>query len=1106
MQAEAASTARARGRASGAAGWRLALLLGLACTAPAAQAWQDEALPMRFERLAIDDGLSQNAVNRIAQDRTGFMWFATESGLNRYDGYQFLQFRRELGTPGALANDFITDLAVATDGSLWAATDGGGLARRAADSERFETWRHDPDDPAALPADNLRRLLADRHGGLWVGTMRSGLSRLDPASGSFTHYRHAADNAATLSDDRIYALWQDDDGYVWVGTGRGLDRLNPDTGMVVRFELPSVAAGEDGRVMAIFRDSYGSLWIGTANQGLGRLDETTGEIALYRHEPQKRASLPGDRVEAILEDSSGRLWVGTNAGLALMDRGRDRFAHYRHEPADPRSLGDSNVISLYEDRGGVLWVGTKTGGLSKWNSRSWAFGHRRTGATADGNPAARNVTSFARTGDGALLIGTFGGGIHVFDHAREQPPRPVAAEVAAALSDQRVMALATGPGGNAWAGTMQGGLNRIDFATGTVRVYRHEPGNPRSLASNGIMSLYVSSRGELWIGTFGGGVSRYRPETDDFDNYAHDAGDPTSLSSPNATAIGEDGQGRIWVGTSSGGLNRLNDAGDGWQHFRHDPHDRGSLSSNAIYALHRDASGTLWIGTRAGLNRFVPRNNSATEGQFYAVARQQGLANDVVYGVRSDGRGGLWLSTNYGISRFDPRTGSVRNYHAGDGLQGEELHCGAPSAATAGTLYFGGSNGFNAFDPDAIVQASTPPAVVLTQVSKLNEPVDLGQPLSGLESLGLAYTDDMVSFEFAALDYAAPGKNVYAYMLEGFDADWVEAGNERRATYTNLSGGDYVFRVRAANSYGAWNEAGVSLDVAVDHPPWLTWWAYTLYALAIVGSVLLLVLAQKRKLARETEYSKRLEHEVRERTDLLAQRNAELKMANVKLKDASLTDALTGLRNRRYLFEEIGKDISLIRRHHGPGGRDPERNNDLVFMMVDLDNFKPVNDSCGHAAGDQMLMQVRDALQNACRDSDVVIRWGGDEFLVVGRETTHEEASVLAERIRSRIAQTVYSVGGGQVARTTASIGFASYPFIEDQPDLLSWEQVLNIADAAMYRAKEERNGWFGIHGNSWSGNGESLLRAIKTGADELAENGDIRIERSLSVAASRTA
>ncbi len=1083
----------------------LAACLAVLVLTPAI-AHEVDSKPMRFERIGMDEGLSQSAVNQIVQDSTGFMWFATENGLDRFDGYEFLHFRRDRTEPKSLPNDFVTDLEISPAGDLWVATDGGGLARREAGRRVFTSYRHDPADPATLPDDSLRTLLADPRGWIWVGTMRHGLSRLDVGTGRFTHFRHEKGNPASLSDDRVYALWLDRDGVLWVGTAGGLDRLDARDGAIRRYgsDANGRRALGDSRVLSVLRDRAGTLWVGTERRGLNRLDEDTGEFESFRHDPADASSLASDRVEAIFEDSAGRFWIGTTGGLSLMDRQHAFFTNYTNEPADASTLSNDYVISIFEDRGGVLWFGTKTGGLNRWNPRSWALGHRKPTAGNSGGLSSGNITSFTHDRQGRLWVGTYGGGINVYDQTmttitklRHDPGVPDS------LSDDRVMALATASDGSIWVGTMQGGLNRIDPETREAVVYRNEPDRPGSLPADGIMSLYVSRAGELWVGTFGGGVSRYDPVGDRFESYRHDANDPRSLSSPNATAIGEDAEGTIWVGTSSGGVNRLAADGESWIRYDHLANDEDSLSASAVYAIHTDASGRLWVGTRAGLNRFVPAGLDSPKSRFRTITQNDGLANDVIYGIRSDREGRLWLSTNHGVSRYDPETGRTRNYHVSHGLQGEEFNFGAHYQDAEGRIYFGGNNGFNAFDPAELDFKSEPPPVALTGFNKLNRPVPTAVAYEALDELALEHTDDMVSFQFAALDYASPEQNQYAYMLEGFDQDWVEAGKVRRATYTDLDGGSYTFRVKAANSDGVWNEDGVSLRVAVEHPPWLTWWAYLGYVVLGFAIVFGVYRAQRRKLEREAEYSRRLETEVRDRTRELADRNSELQVANAKLHEASHTDALTGLRNRRYLFEQISKDIDLVQRHHDGQGRssDPDRNNDIAFVMVDLDHFKPVNDSCGHTAGDRMLLQVRDALINACRSSDVVIRWGGDEFLVIGREATGEEVSALAERIRSRIAQTVFALGNGQVARTTCSIGFASYPFFRDAPDLLTWEQVLGIADVAMYRAKEERNAWVGMHGVEWSDSGESLVQALQDDADSVAEDGHIRFEQSLSLA-----
>jgi len=357
------------------------------------------------------------------------------------------------------------------------------------------------------------------------------------------------------------------------------------------------------------------------------------------------------------------------------------------------------------------------------------------------------------------------------------------------------------------------------------------------------------------------------------------------------------------------------------------------------------------------------------------------------------------------------------------------------------------------------------PPVVMTAFLESNRPVELPGQIFDVSDIALGYRDDLVTFEFAALDFTAPTENRYAYRLEGFDEEWIDLGTSRRVTFTDLAGGSYVLRVRASNNDGVWNEAGVAVALEVAPPPWQTWWAYTFYGLLIVSIVFGVWNAQQRKLQREEEYSGRLEHEVSMRTSELRVRAEELENLNQQLVEATLTDSLTGLRNRRFFFQQVAKDIALVRRRYRELAEGIQQINvyDLAFMMVDLDNFKPINDNFGHAAGDNVLIDVRGLLLKAVRDSDIVIRWGGDEFLVIGRDSDPNKAEVLAERIRSTIEEHVFELGDGQVSRLTCSVGFACFPFVREDPDAVEWEQTLALADAALYTAKETaKNAWVG--------------------------------------------
>ncbi|MFO1426470.1 MAG: two-component regulator propeller domain-containing protein [Steroidobacteraceae bacterium] len=611
-----------------------------------------------------------------------------------------------------------------------------------------------------------------------------------------------------------------------------------------------------------------------------------------------------NRVTALLQDSQRRLWVGTAHGLALLDRRSERFNVVHRDAGDTTSLPDDNITCLFEDRGGLLWIGTKSGGVARWNPRSLSFGHARLG-----EGLSNNVAAFAEDRSGTLWIGTFGGGlvaVHRGDgrtvrYGAEGPP-------ATRIGDDNVMAVIVDARDRVWAATMSAGIARIDPRGGNVERFVHRADDPRSLSAPGVMSLAEDAHGNLWAGTFGGGLVRIDARDDTVHRYPVDRGGSGGLSSDRATSIAEDHEGLIWIGTDGGGLDVLEPATGQFRHFRHDPARANSLSSNTVYDVYVDETGQVWVGTRGGgLDRVSGSPLWARGLVFENFSELDGLPNSTIYGIESDGRDRLWLSTNRGLARFDVKARRFTSFRRSHGLQGDEFNFGAHYAAPSGELFFGGANGYNAFFGERLQTNAHAPPVVITEVLKLNAPAALGMPHDVVRRLHLGYQDDVVAFRFAALDYSAPAENRYAYRLEGFDADWVDAGSQRQATYTDLDGGDYVFRVRAASSDGVWNEQGVAIALGVEPPPWRRWWAYTAYALALALLLWAVWWGQQRRLEREAAYKRRLELDVEERTAELNLRNTQLEAANIQLRDASITDPLTGLGNRRALYELVAR-------------------------------------------------------------------------------------------------------------------------------------------------------------------------------------------------------
>jgi len=833
--------------------------------------------PMYFEHLTMRDGLSMSTINSVLQDSQGYIWLATQAGLNRYDGYTVRQFRRERGNEHGLASDYVWAMAEDTQGDLWLATDGGGVARWDRRTETFQQFRHDPKQPQSLASDGVRALLIDSKGLIWAGTTDRGLDILDPRTGTARHYRHRDSDAYSLPSDAIGALYTDHEGRIWVGSDGGLSRYDAKAdGFVTYGQAMSAARVSDLRVRAIREDHTGVLWIGTVSGGLARLDQNGNMLTVFRHDASNPRSLSHDHVWAVLEDDAQRLWIATADGLDLLDRSSDSFVRYGHDADNPQSLRDADALSLYQDRGGVLWVGTREGGASHWNPRSWLMGHYFSDAFR-----GAQIESFAEDGAGKVWVGTIGAGLIEIDTrtGRERHYGADKSDGSAQLSDDRVMTLLNDHQGSLWIGTMSGGLDRLDLASGRLRVYRSSAGDAATLPADGVMSLYEDRLGTLWAGTFRGGLASIDRATDKITRYPVGAAAANSLSSSKASAIAEDSLGNLWIGTVGGGLNLLERKSGRFYAYRRDDRDPKSLSDDTVYALHIDPRGDLWVGTAGGgLDRVIGTSAKPEAVQFENQSGLRGMPSQVVYGIESDREGRLWLSTNNGLARFDTRSHTVKIFHQVHGLQDDEFNVNAHFRSADGILYFGGNHGFNAFSPNLIGSEGPAPPVVLTLVSKLNQPLTARELPSATRPLALAYDDKLVTLDFSALDFTSPADNHYSYQLEGFDTGWIDAGTTHRATYANLQAGDYIFKVRAANADGIWSEDSLAIPVHVAPAPWNTLAARIVYFLIGVGILAYLWRFQRQRRERELRHSRELEHTVRIRTHELEERNQQLQV------------------------------------------------------------------------------------------------------------------------------------------------------------------------------------------------------------------------------------
>jgi signal transduction histidine kinase/CheY-like chemotaxis protein/streptogramin lyase/HPt (histidine-containing phosphotransfer) domain-containing protein len=810
-----------------------------------------------------------STVNSILQDSVGYIWLATESGLDRYDGYTMHEYRRRRGDAHGLASDYIWSIAEDANGDLWLATDGGGVARWQRKTDQFQQFRHDARQPQSLESDAVRSLIVDGRGQIWVGTKDKGLDVLDPKTGAARHYRHSDDDPHSLASDSVDSVYADHAGQIWIGTDRGLSRYDAATNGFINIEASIEGVQlSDLRVRAIREDHAGALWLGTVNRGLARIEPATNRLTLFHHDAQNPNSLSQDYVWAVLEDSAQRLWVATGDGLDLFDRSSDSFIRYGHEADNPQSLHSSTVLTLYQDRGGVLWVGTRDGGASHWNPRSWLLGHYLSGAFR-----AAHVSAFADDGDRKVWVGMMGSGLLEID-SRTGAERRIDG-----LPDPRVMALLYDRRGFLWIGAMSGGLVRLDLSSGRLKVFGSVAEDPNTLPASGVMSMFEDRAGTLWVGTFRGGLASMDVGTERITRYPFKLTNSNSLSGSKASAIREDGLGNLWIGTADGGLDLLDRKTGRFYAYRRDDRDPNSLGDDMVFALHIDQHGVLWVGTAgAGLDRVIGSSADPAAVRFESQARLAGMSNQVVYGIESDGQDRLWLSTNNGLARFDPRTHEIKTFHQAQGLQDEEFNFNAHYAGTDGTLFFGGNNGFNAFSPALIAADPPAPHVVLTTAAKLNRSVEPQDWPDAAHPLRLAYDDKLVTLDFAALDFTSPSSNRYLYQLQGFDSGWIDAGSMHRATYTNLDAGDYIFKVRAANADGVWSNEALSIPVHVAPAPWNTATARVLYVLAFLTAAAYLWRLFRQRREREQRYNRQLEHTVRMRTRELEERNQQLEV------------------------------------------------------------------------------------------------------------------------------------------------------------------------------------------------------------------------------------
>lgn len=857
---------------------------------------------LRFERLSVEHGLSNFTVTSIVQDHEGFLWFGTADGLNKYDGYDFKIYKHDPSDTTGLPGQEVTCLLLDRAGTLWlgAGLAGKGLYRYDPEGDRFVRLLSKAPLADRLAGHVIGMLHEDGRGEFWLATS-GGLFHYNLATDSLWHYRHDAAEATSLDSDVVTAIGEDHAGEIWIATGAGgMNRWERGTARFKHYPIVSPATGREIVVRKILADRRGMMWIATT-AGLYRYDHATEKITPCPTRPEDPHGIVFDHVVTLYEDTRGRIWIGLfGNGLWRYEAESERFFPSAHDPSDPHSLSSNRIENIFEDRSGILWFATYRNGLNRYNRRQEAFARY---------PSAHAVYAVAEDGRGEVLLGTFFGGLLHYDRAgnllritRRDPQNPHS------LGSDYVMAIhadSTEPG-DLWIGTDLG-LNRYEAKRDRFVRFDHGKYDPARPEKMHVKTIFADTTGNLLLGTKGDGLLRLNRGAMRLQQELPDLRDENIW----CLAQGREGASVLWQGTFGNGVFRFDRSTRNVKHYYNASPDSSRLSSNVVYAIYADTAGYIWIATTSGLNCLDTKT-----GRVRYWKDRDGLPDNFVKGILPDDRGNLWLSTDNGLTRFNPRTEKFKNYTVKEGLLHNTFLSGAYFKACDGRLYFGSEAGAIAFHPDSLRENMRPPQVTLTAFKIFDQPARL--PRAAPHRLRLSYQQNFFSFEFVALDFNNPAKHQYAYMLKGFDRDWVQAGARRYASYTNVHPGEYVFRVKGSNSDGVWNEEGASVHIVIAPPFWQTWWFRSL-AIFVAGAAVFGVyryrvsrllertrLAAHLQAARETERT----HLAREIHDELGQYLTGLKMDVAFMEN--MISAQNGETERAALFNKVQAMSGLL--------------------------------------------------------------------------------------------------------------------------------------------------------------------------------------------------
>ncbi|WP_114750640.1 ligand-binding sensor domain-containing protein [Pleomorphovibrio marinus] len=853
----------------------------------------EEKPDLKFKR--IYEGLINNRISAILQDESGYMWVGTYSGLHRYDGLEF-QIYGASADSNSINDNYIGSIYEDRNNQLWIGT-GNGIARYNRDSDDFTRFKLPAETALQSGESNLvNTILEDEKGTLWVSSIASGLFFFDKDKQRFSRFN---------SDEilSINAMAAGSGDILWLATLRtGLIKLNTSTGKVEFYKQdptnPESISSNNIKTIAV--DHEGNLWAGAKGSGLNRMVQEGEKVSFirYTHDPLDPFSLFNNTIYKLYVDRDGNLWsCNENGGLHLYHRESDSFFRYLHDPKNTNSLTHNSIWNIFQDNQDRYWVGTAQSGINLADPYDAKFTHYFKNPL---NPEGLNnniIRDFLETESGNIWIATDGGGLNYFDREKgvfksfqkdSQNPNSLGSDAVISLNEDQ--------DGKLWVGTWDGGLYiLVDEKKGKFIQFKEWINND-TYPIRHVFDVHFDQN-YIWIAALEEGLFRFDKKSGELILYKKNENEEGRISSNLPLRIVEDSQNNLWVGTHSG-LNviKSEDKAKGTFKIYHpSDSDPNSIPSNSIRQILEDRNKNIWIATDRGLSKYMPEGDN-----FITFQQKDGLPINEINSIVEDDNGFLWIGTVNGIAKFDPESQEFTNFNKHDGLQGNEFSRYSVLKTRKGELLFGGMNGFNIFHPEKLISNPFAPPVYLTDFKLFNQSVDFsssGSPLqkhiSVTDTLLLSHRQDVITFDFIALDYTHPEQNQYAYIMDGFEKEWNYVGTQRNATYTNLDPGKYIFRVKAANSDGIWNETGTSLVLVITPPFWKTAWFIVLCTLLIVGLLIAVFTLRLRAIKAQ---NRQLENTVEERTMMLKQTNMELKK-HIHEKDKLLSIIGHDLRN-----------------------------------------------------------------------------------------------------------------------------------------------------------------------------------------------------------------